>query len=216
MNTLDLKELYLAGYYLRFSDAVKKGYSGVGIYSKSKPDKIITKMELDWADDEGRYIEIIVDDLHIISTYFPSGSSGDLRQDLKYEFMSHFEKFQLADIISKKKSAVICGDINIVHTEKDIKNWRSNQKNSGCLPQEREWLEHCFSNLGFLDAFRQKNNNHDEYSWWSNRGRAWENNVGWRIDYQILSPNFELVTDKVKIYKEQRFSDHAPCIFDYI
>jgi exodeoxyribonuclease-3 len=215
MASLDNSDLYPSGYYYYFSDAIKKGYSGVGIYSKLKPDSVNTVMGLDWADAEGRFVEAIFGNLHVISIYFPSGSSGDERQSLKYDFMEFFTKNYLNKIQNSSKKYIICGDVNIVHTEKDIKNWKSNQKNSGCLPAEREWLDKCFLEYGILDGFRIVNQDSSEYTWWSNRGRARENNVGWRIDYQLLSQSLIGEVSDAYIYKDERFSDHAPLIINY-
>ena len=205
---------YPAAYHAVFSDAEKKGYSGVGIYSKHQPDTVISSLGLPWADAEGRFIEIICGKLRIVSVYFPSGSSGEARQALKYDFMAHFQSAYLDSIMQDDTSVIMCGDFNIVHQARDIKNWRANQKNSGCLPEERAWLDACFKN-GFVDAFRELSSEEDAYTWWSNRGRAWENNVGWRIDYQLLSPHLRGQVRSVDIYKEARFSDHAPCVITY-
>jgi exodeoxyribonuclease III len=206
---------YPVAYNSIFSDAVKKGYSGVGIYSKLKPDHVIAKMGLDWADNEGRYVEAAFGNLRIVSLYLPSGSSGDERQEFKYDFMRHYHDNYLANIASGEHDYILCGDFNIVHKEIDIKNWKANQKNSGCLPKERAWLDNVFSNLNFVDAFRQVNSEPNQYTWWSNRGRAWDNNVGWRLDYQIVTKNLATKIKTARIYKEQRFSDHAPLIVEY-
>jgi len=164
--------------------------------------------------DEGRFIEIELAKVRIISVYFPSGSSGETRQNLKYQFMEKFEKY-MKKIKKSKKPTIISGDWNIVHKEIDIKNWKSNQKNSGCLPKERKWLDKVFDSYGFIDAFRVINNKPDNYTWWSNRGKAWDNNVGWRIDYQVVSPHTSVKPIKAKIYKKKRFSDHSPLIMEY-
>lgn len=214
MAELDDVTLRPQGYYCYFSDAGKKGYSGVGLYSKAKPDRVINLLGWHHADFEGRYIQADFGSLSIISLYLPSGSSGDERQQIKFDFMKQYE------LILKKQRAdgrryIICGDWNIVHKEIDIKNFKANQKNSGCLPEERAWLDSLLTEVGFVDAFRVINKNPNEYTWWSNRGRARENNVGWRIDYQIITPNLEHCVRKASIYKDQWFSDHAPLIIDY-
>lgn len=205
---------YPSPYHAVFSDAMKKGYSGVGIYSKHQPDNVASSCGLPWADAEGRFVELTCGKLRIISVYFPSGSSGEARQILKYDFMAYFQSTYFDTIPKQDGSAIICGDFNIVHQARDIKNWRANQKNSGCLPEERAWLDDCFQR-GFVDAFREQSSAEDAYTWWSNRGRAWENNVGWRIDYQLLSPNLRGQVQSVDIYKAERFSDHAPCVITY-
>lgn len=201
-------------YYHYFSDALKKGYSGVGIYSRVQPDYVMTTMGLDWADNEGRFIEVVFGNLHVVSIYFPSGSSGEERQALKYDFMDFYYKNHLMTH-SQDAQYILCGDFNIVHKEIDIKNWKSNQKHSGCLPEERAWLSDILDNMGYIDAFRARNTEPHQYTWWSNRGRAWENNVGWRIDYQLVSANLADTIQSVDIYKATRFSDHAPCIIEY-
>jgi exodeoxyribonuclease-3 len=206
---------YPVAYNSVFADAVKKGYSGVGIYSKLKPDQVVTKMGLDWADNEGRYVEASFGNLRIASLYLPSGSSGNERQELKYDFMRYYHDEFLVNIATGEHDYILCGDFNIVHKEIDIKNWKANQKNSGCLPCERQWLDEVFGKLNLVDAFRHLNANSHEYTWWSNRGRAWDNNVGWRLDYQIVTKNLAAKIKAVRIYKEQRFSDHAPLIVEY-
>jgi len=202
------------GYYHFFSDAEKKGYSGVGIYSKREPDRVTEGLGWRCADTEGRYIQADFGQLSVVSLYLPSGSSKEERQLLKFDFMKRYEK-----ILKKQRCSgqeyILCGDWNIVHTEKDIKNFKSNQKSSGCLPEERQWLDDLFVKQGWVDAFRQVNHHEGEYTWWSNRGRAWDNNVGWRIDYQIVTPGIGEKVSQAHIYKDQRFSDHAPLIIDY-
>lgn len=201
--------------YFRFEhDAQKPGYSGVAIYSKHQPLSVQDKLGFQCADTEGRYIELVYPNYHIISLYLPSGSSGDHRQTEKYNFMKHFEEF-LKNIISSQKSYIICGDWNIAHQARDLKNWRSNQKNSGFLPAERAWLDKLFGDWGFIDVFREVNQSDDQYTWWSNRCNAYQNNVGWRIDYQIATPNWKNRVQYAEIYKTQKFSDHAPLIIDY-
>ena len=135
---------------------------------------------------------------------------------LKKELFMIFKfRFYLIKIKSRDKPSIICGDWNIVHKEIDIKNWKSNQKNSGCLPEERAWLDKVFDGHGYIDAFRVVNKKTDNYTWWSNRGRAWHNNVGWRIDYQVLTPGSHIKIKNAQIYKKERFSDHSPLIMNY-
>jgi exodeoxyribonuclease III len=203
------------GYHAVFSDAIKKGYSGVGIYSKQEPEQVIDRLGWECADTEGRYIQVNVGDLSVVSLYLPSGSSGDERQAKKIEFMNQYREI-LAEQLQSGRQYIVCGDWNIVHTEKDIKNFKPNQKTSGCLPEERAWLDELLTAGQWVDAFREVNQERDQYTWWSNRGRAWDNNVGWRIDYQMITPNLKDRVKSVSIYKEQRFSDHAPLIVDYI
>jgi exodeoxyribonuclease-3 len=202
------------GYHAYFHSAVKKGYSGVAIYSKHQPDKIIEGMGFEDIDSEGRYLEVQIGNLSIISLYLPSGSSKEERQDFKYSVMDRFLPF-LQERAKGGRDYVICGDWNIAHKEIDLKNWKPNQKNSGFLPAERAWLDELFYKNPWHDAFRLVNDEVEQYTWWSNRGQAWAKNVGWRIDYHVIS---ESLKDKVlssSIYKDQRFSDHAPLIIAY-
>lgn len=202
------------GYHCYYHDAEKKGYSGVAIYSRVKPKKIITTLGWHHADTEGRYIQADFDGLSIASIYLPSGSSGEERQNVKFDFMERYYPL-LQKAARARRNVIICGDWNIVHKEIDIKNFKSNQKNSGCLPEEREWLDDVFNKVGLVDAFRAVNQEKDQYTWWSNRGRARENNVGWRIDYQVVSKRLRDAVQSTSIYKDSWFSDHAPLIVDY-
>ena len=202
------------GYYSYFNDALKKGYSGVAIYSRIEPDKIIDKIGWREADDEGRYLQANFGKLSIVSLYLPSGSSSEERQIIKFDFLDRFISI-LKKMRRQKREYIICGDWNIAHKKIDIKNWKGNQKNSGFLPEERSWLDNLFNKLGMVDSFRVVNQEAEQYTWWSNRGQAWAKNVGWRIDYQIVTPGLK---DKIRtalIYKDERFSDHAPLIIDY-
>ena len=205
---------YPKEYHAYFFDAEKKGYSGVAIYSRIKPDSITFGLGWECADKEGRYLQINFPKLSIASLYMPSGSSGDLRQAYKFQFLNYYLPI-LKKQLQKKSDFIICGDWNIAHKPIDLKNWRSNQKNSGFLPEERAWLDQVLGPIGYVDAFRAMNQREGQYTWWSNRGSAWANNVGWRIDYQIITPGLKNKISSVEIYKDQRFSDHAPLIIDY-
>ena len=206
--------LALKDFHRFVKSAEKPGYSGVAIYTRLKPKKIITEMGFAEMDSEGRYLQIDLDKVTVVSAYFPSGSSGEERQNKKYEFLDHFLGM-LKSIKKKKKPFIICGDWNIAHKEIDLKNWKSNQKNSGFLPEERAWMDTVISELGFIDAFRTLNPHPDQYTWWSNRGRAREKNVGWRIDYQIVSPDLADSLKSASIYTSEFFSDHAPLTIQY-
>tara|TARA_Y100001970_G_C14149023_1_gene811581 strand:- start:641 stop:1414 length:774 start_codon:yes stop_codon:yes gene_type:complete len=197
-----------------FEFAEKRGYSGVGLYFKKKPDKIYNGIGWPLIDREGRFIQADFGGLSVISLYLPSGSSGNDRQQFKFEVLAYFEKWLKKELKSSREY-IICGDLNIAHEKIDIKNWKSNQKNSGFLPEERAWMSKLFNNLGLLDVFRSLNKNPDQYTWWSNRGRAWEKNVGWRIDYQIATSMIGARAKSSSIFKEKRFSDHSPLIIDY-
>ena len=213
-HQLEDPQFWPAGYHCIYVDAVKKGYSGVAIYSKEKPLEIITQLGYPLSDEEGRYLEIQLPNVSVASLYLPSGTSSPVRQQEKFAFMDFYLK-HLENRIKEDKPVIITGDWNIAHTPKDLKNWRGNQKNSGFLPEERAWLDRLFGELNYIDAFREVNQDAEQYTWWSHRGRAWQNNVGWRIDYQILSPSLKGHTKTASIYKAERFSDHAPLIMDY-
>ena len=204
------------GYIGSFSYAQKPGYSGVGIYSKQKPIGVVIDIGISEFLHEGRYIEIKTKNISIISTYFPSGSSSQERQEFK---MLCLEKIKpiLKEKLAENKNIILCGDLNIAHQEIDLKNYKGNKNNSGFLPEERLWMDDLFKEIGWYDAYRilYPEVAGDSYTWWSNRGRAWDNNVGWRIDYQIISENLADKIIEASVYKAQRFSDHAPLIIDY-
>jgi exodeoxyribonuclease III len=202
------------GYQAYFFDAEKKGYSGVAIYTRIKPESVIMGLGWECADKEGRYLQLNFPELSVASLYMPSGSSGEGRQQLKFQFLNNYLPI-LKKQRQQKHNFIICGDWNIAHKPIDLKNWRSNQKNSGFLPEERAWLDQVLGPVGYVDAFREVNQQAEQYTWWSNRGRAWDNNVGWRIDYQMITPGLRNKIKSVEIYKDQRFSDHAPLITDY-
>ncbi len=201
-------------YFCYYHDAVKKGYSGVAIYSKVKPRDVIAGLGWHDIDIEGRFLEFKFDKLSVISLYMQSGSSSEERQAVKFDFMDRFLPY-LQSLRRKRREYIICGDWNIAHKKIDIKNWRSNQKNSGFLPEERAWMDQLFGEIGFVDAFRVVNQQELQYTWWSNRGQAWANNTGWRIDYQVITPKLAPLVQAASIYKDERFSDHAPLIIDY-
>jgi exodeoxyribonuclease-3 len=202
------------GYHCFYFDAEKKGYSGVAIYSKQNPDKVIRGIGIDEFDREGRYIEACFGKLSVASLYLPSGSSGDVRQEAKFRFLDAYMP-ELRRMRRRRREYILCGDWNIAHKTIDLKNWRANRKNSGFLPEERAWLDELFGPVRYVDAFRHVNKEEDQYTWWSNRGRAWDNNVGWRLDYQVVTPRLGEHIKSASIYKDQRFSDHAPLTLEY-
>src|SRR3990167_3372220 len=214
MMSLSDEQLRPAGYHCYFTDAIKKGYSGVGLYSKQTPDRVIHVLGWKCADEEGRFVQADFGNLSVISLYLPSGTSGDHRQKEKFDFMEKFLK-KLREFKKSKREFIICGDWNIVHKEIDIKNFKSNQKNSGCLPEERAWLDTVLTRAGWVDAFRVVNQAPLQYTWWSHRGRARENNVGWRIDYQIVTPDLKNRIRAVSIYKEKWFLYYENRTGDY-
>ena len=199
-----------------FHHAEKKGYSGVGIYSRHTPDRVVEGLGIADIDAEGRYLQLDFGPLSVVSLYLPSGSSSEERQQIKFGFMERFAP-HLADLRASGREVVICGDWNIAHREIDLKNWKSNQKNSGFLPEERAWLSRLFDGQGWVDVYRQlyPDASGDGYTWWSNRGQAWAKNVGWRIDYHLATPGIGHSAKTASVYKEQRFSDHAPLTVDY-
>lgn len=218
-------EFLPAGYKAWFRDAsTKKGYSGVAIYAKREPDEVRTALGWPEFDEEGRYIEARFGNLSVVSFYIPSGSSGELRQGYKFQVMEWLRPI-LDEWLASGRQYVLCGDWNIVRSALDIKNWKSNQKNSGCLPPERDWLNGLCADLldeadasngrGWVDSYRVLHPQGEDYTWWSNRGAARANNVGWRIDYQLVTPGLRDKVQACSIYREQRFSDHAPYIVDY-
>ncbi|MDH5359812.1 MAG: exodeoxyribonuclease III [Gammaproteobacteria bacterium] len=211
---LDDEVFFPKGYYRYFFDAEKKGYSGTAIYSRIEPDQVSTGLGWAHADTEGRWIEAQFGKLTVASLYLPSGSSSEERQQNKLIFMDRLREDMQA-MRRKRREFIICGDWNTIHKEIDIRNFKSNQKTSGCTPVEREWIDNVFEQDGWVDAFRAVNQEADQYTWWSNRGQAWAKNVGWRIDYQIITPGLKDSVQSTAIYKDERFSDHAPLIIDY-
>ncbi|MCG5496237.1 exodeoxyribonuclease III [Ectothiorhodospira variabilis] len=202
------------GYHCHYFDAQKKGYSGVALYTRQAPDELVIGMDSQEFDSEARYIEARFGGLSVASVYLPSGSSGEVRQQAKYRFMDAFMG-RLRAARQDGREYILCGDWNIAHKAIDLRNWRSNQKNSGFLPEERAWLDQLYDEVGWVDTFRRVNAQPDEYTWWSHRGQAWSRNVGWRLDYQVATPG---VADSVRaaaVHREDRFSDHAPVIMDY-
>ncbi|NTV69535.1 MAG: exodeoxyribonuclease III [Azonexaceae bacterium] len=204
------------GMHAFYHCAEKKGYSGVGIWSRQKPDRVIEGFDDGEFDAEGRYIRADFGNLSVISLYLPSGSSSPERQEAKFRFLDVFLPHMLA-LRAEGREIVLCGDWNIAHQAIDLKNWKSNQKNSGFLPEERAWLSRVFDEQGWVDVYRSLYPDTGDacYTWWSNRGQAWAKNVGWRIDYQIATPGIAASAQKAEVYKAERFSDHAPLIIDY-
>jgi exodeoxyribonuclease-3 len=207
----------LAGMKGYFHLAQKKGYSGVGLYSRHEPTEVLYGFDGGEFDAEGRWLECRFDTparkLSLISAYFPSGSSGPERQAAKFRFLDavypHLQR------LKAEREFILVGDINIAHQAIDLKNWKGNQKNSGFTPEERAWMSRLLGEAGLVDVFRRLNPQPDQYTWWSARGQAWAKNVGWRIDYHLASPGVAATARREAIYLAQRFSDHAPLIIDY-
>ncbi|MGZ8190580.1 MAG: exodeoxyribonuclease III [Methylococcaceae bacterium] len=214
IHQLAFDTFFPENYHCFYHDAEKKGYSGVALYCRNRPDNVISGIGWPDFDVEGRYIEAQFGDLSVISLYLPSGTSSEDRQAIKFAVMDRFAPY-LQECAKNSRDYIICGDWNIAHKEIDLKNWRGNQKNSGFLPEERAWMTQLFAEGHWLDAFRLINQEAEQYTWWSNRGQAWAKNVGWRIDYQIISTSLKDKVTATSIYKDERFSDHAPLIMDY-
>jgi len=202
------------GYHCFYNDAERKGYSGTALYSRVRPRQVVSRLGWEPVDSEGRYLQADYDGLSVISLYMPSGSSSAEAQQKKFRFMDAF-MLHLRKLRRQRREFIICADWNICHQPIDLKNWRSNQKNSGFLPEERAWLDQLYDEVGYIDSFRLVNREPDQYTWWSNRGQAWAKNVGWRLDYQVITPALAGKVRAAAIYKEQRFSDHAPQIMEY-
>ena len=209
----------LAGLRGHFHFAQKKGYSGVGIYTRHEPSDVQIGFGSTEFDAEGRYVELRFDTPtrkhSLISCYFPSGSSGEERQQAKFRFLAEF--YPYLQQLKASRDFILCGDVNIAHKEMDLKNWRSNQKNSGFLPEERAWMTRLLDEAGMVDVYRQLEPTATDtaYTWWSNRGQAYANNVGWRLDYHLATPALAAGARKVDIYKDEKFSDHAPVTVGY-
>ena len=211
---LEGRPFALRGYERHVFHAEKKGYSGVALYSRHQPDAVVKGFGTREFDAEGRYLEAKFGTLSVVSVYLPSGSSGPHRQASKFRFLAAFLP-HLETLKRSGREVILCGDWNIAHREIDLRNWRANRKNSGFLPEERDWLTKVFEGLGFVDVFRRLNAEPEQYTWWSNRGQAWAKNVGWRIDYQIATPGVATTAHRESIYLRKRFSDHAPLVIDY-
>ncbi len=207
----------IAGLKGHFHFAEKKGYSGVGVYTRKEPSDVIIGWNNAEFDPEGRWVETRFDTparkLSLISCYFPSGSSGEERQQAKFRFLAAMYPHLMR--LKAEREFILVGDVNIAHHEIDLKNFKGNRKNSGFLPEEREWMTRLLSEGGLVDVFRTLNQQPEQYTWWSARGQAWAKNVGWRIDYHLATPALAATARAESIYLAQRFSDHAPLVIDY-
>lgn len=217
---LSAEMLAPAGFLGFFHCAEKKGYSGVAMYTRLPQAGLVTGVGDAQFDAEGRYIQLDFEladgPLSVVSLYLPSGSSSEERQAAKFRFMDHFFP-RMAALRQSGREVVVCADWNIAHREIDLKNWKSNQKNSGFLPEERAWMSRVQDELGWVDVYRRLHPEAtgESYTWWSNRGQAWAKNVGWRLDYQLATPALAATAQRALVYKEARFSDHAPLTVDY-
>lgn len=210
----EAEDFSLPGYHSYFHDARAKGYSGVAIYARRQPDRVLAGIGVEDFDAEGRWLQADFGALSVVSLYLPSGSSGELRQQVKFRALDWLAA-RFASFKADGRQTIVCGDYNIAHRPIDLKNWRGNQKNSGFLPAERDWMERLLVDEGWVDTHRQLKPELAEYTWWSNRGQAYAKDVGWRIDYQIASPNLRQAPVAATVYREPRFSDHAPLVVDY-
>jgi len=204
------------GFDAYYHCAAQKGYSGVGLWCRKKPDRVIDLLGSAEFDVEGRFLRADFGRLSVISLYQPSGSSSEQRQEAKFRFMA-FIYPQLVELASSGRDVVVGGDWNIAHREIDLRNCRGNLNNSGFLPEERAWVSRLLDQGGWCDVFRDLHptSTDDAYTWWSNRGQAWAKNVGWRLDYQLATPAIAARARSAEVFKEQRFSDHAPLTIDY-
>jgi exodeoxyribonuclease III len=202
------------GFHRVLHSAQRPGYSGVAVYARAEPREISRSIGAAEFDAEGRYLEARFDRLAVVSAYFPSGSSSPARQEAKFRFLEAFDR-RLEAIERSGLPFIFCGDFNMAHRPIDLKNWRANRDYPGFTPAERAWLDSLFDGRGYVDAFRAVNQEPHQYTWWSNRGRAFQNNTGWRIDYQVASPALKRAVQGATIYKRLRFSDHAPLTIDY-
>jgi exodeoxyribonuclease-3 len=204
----------IKGFERHLHSAEKKGYAGVALYTRRPPQSVVMGFGVREFDAEGRFLEANYGKFSVVSLYLPSGSSGPHRQASKFRFLDKFLP-HLQKLKRSGREIILCGDWNIAHKEIDLRNWRANRKNSGFLPEERDWLTRLFDEVGFVDVFRRLNTKPDQYTWWSNRGQAWAKNVGWRIDYHVATPGIAKTATRESIYLKKRFSDHAPLTVDY-
>jgi exodeoxyribonuclease-3 len=203
-----------AGYHCFYYDAERPGYAGTALYTRQPPERVQQGLGWEPVDSEARWLQADYPGLSVVSLYMPSGSSGPERQARKFQMMDRLMP-HLKALRRKRREFILCADWNICHKEIDLKNWRGNQKNSGFLPEERAWLDELFGPVGYVDAFRVVNPHPEQYTWWSNRGRARENNVGWRLDYMVVTPGLRQRIRAEAVYREQRFSDHAPLTMEF-
>ncbi len=212
-HQLEAEHFYPAGFHHYYFDAQKKGYSGTAVFSRVEPRRVQRGLGWDPMDSEGRWLQLDFAGLSIVSFYMPSGTSSEEALARKLRLMDALLP-ELDAMKRKRRQWLICADWNICHQPIDLKNWKANQKNSGFLPEERAWLDRVYQR-GWVDVFRRVNSEPEQYTWWSQRGRAREKNVGWRLDYQVTTPGLARRIRDVSIYTAENFSDHAPVVFDY-
>jgi exodeoxyribonuclease III len=214
-DQLPAEALDLTRYTTAFVDAQKKGYSGVALYTRRPPIRIVRGLGMDDIDVEGRFVRMDFEGgLSVASLYVPSGTMGPVRQAVKENFLDRF----IAEMVRMKNEGhpfIICGDYNIAHREIDVFNPARCAGVTGFLPQERAWMDDVIERVGWVDAFRVVNHAPKQFTWWSGWKGAWENNLGWRIDYQLVTPDLAPAVRAASIYRDERFSDHAPVTIDY-
>ena len=215
IDQLDDPVFHPDGYHCYYYDAVKKGYSGTALYARKKPQQVIKGLGFDVCDTEGRWLQADFERVSVVSLYMPSGSSSAERQQRKFSFMESCLPIFQAMAKDTSRDYIICADWNICHRELDLKNWKANQKNSGFLPEERAWMDDLLQQYGFSDSFRELHPEKPQYTWWSNRGQAYANDVGWRLDYMLATGALRGQAVTAEVYKQEKFSDHAPLIIDY-
>lgn len=200
------------GYHSYWFSAQKKGYSGVGILTKEKPDNVVYGMNIDKYDNEGRFIRADYGDISLISVYHPSGTTGDVRQDFKMQWLNDFKNY-ISELKKERKKLIISGDYNICHKPIDINRPEKHKKSSGFLPEEREWMDN-FVGDGFIDSFRYFCQKPEKYSWWSYRANSRAKNLGWRIDYHLITENLEKNLKGANILADVKHSDHCPILIE--
>lgn len=197
-----------------FHFALKPGYAGTGVYSLREPLAVRYGFGAPEFDDEGRYTEVDLGTLVVVSLYVPSGSSSEEKLQAKFRFMERFS-LHLANMLRAGRPLLICADWNIAHRPVDLKNWRANQTHPGFLPEERAWIDSLLGEHHLVDVFRGLEPERAVYTWWSNRGAAFAKDVGWRIDYQLATADLAACASAWQVHREPRFSDHAPMVIDY-
>ena len=205
---LDYSKFHDLGYSCYIHSAVKKGYSGVAVLTKEQPKNVVYGMGIEKYDNEGRVIRADYEDFTLINAYFPSGTTGGVRQEVKMQFLDDMYSY-IQELSKTQPNIILSGDFNICHKPIDINHPERHHKTSGFLPEEREWMTQ-FLNLGFIDSFRYFDSSPGKYTWWSYRARAREKNLGWRIDYHIVSNTMENTLENAAIHDDAYHSDHCP------
>ena len=204
----------LAGYSAVYLDAERKGYSGVAIYARREPERIVKGLRSGFLNEEARFLRFDYPDVSICSLYVPSGTSGVARQAVKYDFLEAFTA-ELRGMRAEGRRIVLCGDFNIAHLDIDVFDPKSCARITGFLPPERAWFDRVTGELGWIDAFRVVNGDAKQFTWWASWKNAFERNLGWRLDYQLVTPELAGGVRAAAIERGERFSDHAPLTIDY-